>query len=161
MRVGRNSKRGVPGQPEPVAPTPTTVAAPGEPCSALPWWSSTESERLRSAIEAGQARPEPGNSPHLFSSQPVDVHAPGTYTFDFGPLDHDQFVYPPPASHVHPPGPAVVHYFPPDNPVSFEPTADPSIVVKDGTRYLRQPIALGGDVRPCTQLVVWLSASAV
>lgn len=58
---------------------------------------------------------------------------------------------------MHPPGPAFVLYFPRDYPVINSPAGEASIVVKDGARYLRQPIALSGEVRPCTQLVVWLS----
>lgn len=55
-------------------------AAPGEPCSAIPGWSSTEGERIRAEKKAAyQARPEyaalPGNNAgdYAYSSQPVDV----------------------------------------------------------------------------------------
>lgn len=50
----------------------------------------------------------------------------------------------------------MVLFAPPDYRGQVAPTAEPSIVVKDGARYLRQPIELTGDARPCTQLVIWL-----
>lgn len=141
------------------------AAAPGEPCSAIRGWSSTQGERIRAEKKAAyQANPEyaalPGNNAgdYAYSSQPVDVPGPGTYTFDFGPLDPDQFTYVSgPVSRLHPPGPGIVLYFPYDYPVIHSAAAETSIVVKDGARYLRQQIELSGEVRPCTQLVVWLS----
>lgn len=142
------------------------IAEPETPCSTTQDWSSTKGERLRADKKAAyQARPEyagPGSNSgdYAYPSQPVDIKGPGTYAFDFGPLDPDRFVnFPPPVSDVQPPGPPIALHFPPDYSASFRPTFDPkpSIVIKNGARYLRQMIVVSGDVRPCNQLILWLS----
>lgn len=50
----------------------------------------------------------------------------------------------------------MVLFSPPDYPGQLTSKTEPSIVVKDGARYLRQPIELTGEARPCTQFVIWL-----
>lgn len=94
---------------------------------------------------------------YAYPSQPIDIHGSSAYTFDFGPLDQNQFFNSPlPGSHVEPSAPNIALFAPPDYPVQLAPTTEPSIVTKDGGRYLRQSIELTGDPRPCTQLVIWL-----
>lgn len=152
-------------QPGALPPTPTPTLGPGQPCTALPGWT-TQGQQLRAGKKAafddkpGYAQ-LPGNNAgdYAYPSQPMDIPGPGTYAFDFGPLDQDQFVNSPlPGSHTDPTAPGIELYFPPDNyPHNFTFTAEPSIVVKNGARYIRQVIEIDDGMRPCTQLVVWLT----
>lgn len=150
-------------QPGAPTPTPQVAPSPGEPCTALPGWT-TQGEDLRAGKKAAfQHHPGyadlPGSNAgdYAYPSQPIDIHGPSTYTFDFGPLDQDQFFNSPsPGSHAEPSAPNIALFAPPDYQVQLAPTTEPSIVTKDGGRYLRQPIELTGDPRPCTQLVIWL-----
>lgn len=146
-------------------PTPTPTPEPGQPCTALPGWT-TQGQQLRAGKKAafndnpGYAQ-LPGNNAgdYAYPSQPVDIHGPGTYSFDFGPLGKGEFVNSPlPGSRTDPTAPGIELYFPPDNPPrNFTFTAEPSTVVKNGARYIRQVIQIDDGMRPCTQLVVWLT----
>ncbi|MGH3786817.1 MAG: hypothetical protein ACRDRG_09785 [Pseudonocardiaceae bacterium] len=135
---------------------------PGQPCTALPGWTS-QGEHLRAGKKAafsdhpGYADlPGSNAGDYAYPSQPVDIHGPNVYTFDFGPLEQDQFVnFPLSGSHALS-APNIALFAPPDYQVQLTLTAEPSIVMKDGARYLRQPIELTGDPRPCAQLVIWL-----
>lgn len=88
---------------------------------------------------------------YVYTSQPVDITGPGSYTFRFGPVA-DDYNYPvSPASFGMGPAGRV--------PFSLKPSKDDAAhVVKetDGSRYLETTLEVSGDVRPCPGLVLFL-----
>lgn len=122
------------------------------PCPLPSGWA-TEGSALSSykqsaplpSISQGLALADSGN--WAYSSLPQIISGPGTYVFDFGPVD---------SAFNSPSSPTAVSFdSPSDIGATFGPASGIAVVTKSNARYIEVSFKLTGNVPTCSGLVLW------
>jgi hypothetical protein len=135
----------------------SVAAAPVDGCTGPEWAGVSTGRKFRDNKRVAQQQRASTASFKManegdfaYGSRPVDVSAPGTYSFLFGPV---------PATFVPGKSPAGLAFaFPPDFSANMVVAGDPKpgIVVRDGVRYFEQAFVIDTVKTPCSTLVAWI-----